>query len=207
MPSKTLAQQTGNSCAAHCTAISIMELTGKTITKDTAEDTIWRDILFVEDGNEAVKDLVEKKNSDPRKIAKYIETNHSSELSATIKFDDTQKAIALSFLKDDNVKRGLEGLYNLIKGQSGTTTVTPADDVYYNCSYLMMIGGDPNNATLDGLHNILVTSSGGQISYYNSNESNPCWTPGKNGWKLLENANGNANSYIFTGLCVAVQKK
>ena len=207
MPSKTLTVQNGNSCAAHCTAVSIMELTGKTITEKTAEDTIWPKILFKDDGNAAVQALVAKKNSDPRRIAKYIEKNHASELTAAIKFDDTQKTTALSYLPDNDVKRGLEGLYNLIKGQTGQTEkILPADDVYYNCSYLMMVGGDPSSASLDGLHNILVTSSGGQIYYYNSNEAKPCWTKDSIGWKLLKNANGGSYSYVFTGLCVAVQR-
>ncbi|EYR79875.1 MULTISPECIES: hypothetical protein [unclassified Shinella] len=207
MPLKTLPTQTGNSCAAHCTAITIMELTGSTITQKDAESTIWNKILFKDDGSKAIKALVAKKNSDPRRILKYVEKNYATNLSAVIKFDDTEKANALAYLPDNDVKRGLEGLYNLIKGQSQTETLLPADDVYYNCSYMMMDGGDPSSSGLDGLHNILVTSSGGQVYYYNSNETKPVWTMNNHGWKRLDKANSGKHSYVFTGLCVAVRKK
>lgn len=184
-----------------------MELTSSTITQTDAENTIWNKILFKDDGSQAIKALVAKQNSDPRRILKYIEKNYATNLSAVIKFDDTEKANALAYLPDNDVKRGLEGLYNLIKGQSQTETILPADDVYYNCSYLMMDGGDPTSSGLDGLHNILVTSSGGQVYYYNSNEAKPVWTMNNHGWKRLDKANSGNHSYVFTGLCVAVRKK
>lgn len=208
MPSKRLASQTGNSCAAHCTAISIMELTNKTIVEATAEDVIWPKIIFKSDGSDTVEDLVSKKNSDPRRIVKYIEKNYAAELSAIIKFDDVEKTSALKYIKNDTMKFGMEGLYNMIKGGSAKTeSIIPEEAVYYNCSYLMIDDGNPKNGDVEGLHNILVTRSGGIIHYYNSNEKTPCWTMNNNSWKLLKNANAGDYSYVFTGLCVAVAAK
>jgi hypothetical protein len=97
----------------------------------------------------------------------------------------------------------------MLKGTNATVTTAINSGVYYNCSFLMFGAGSPASTSYTGMHNILVTNSGGSIWYYNSNEAVPAWVnagPGS-GWTKLTNQNGGNGSYVYTGVCVEMKAK
>ncbi len=207
MPNLTLPEQTGNSCAAHCAVIAVAEITGAAfvLDKSYAENLIWPAIKFT--GSEAgTEDLAKAENSDPRRIVAEAALRWGGSVACRMLFDDTAEAMALKYIKNPGVEAGLDGLFNLIKGGNAVATIAIADGVYYNASYLMLKGSSAASASFDGMHNILVAGSGGLVWYYNPNEHVPTWKRVTN-WQVLDNQNGGAYSYVFTGLCVEMRKK
>ena len=208
MPTKVLPVQSGNSCAAHCTVIAVAELLDVQylLSKSYAEDILWPSIKFKGNEGPVSVELAKKDNSDPRLIVSESDLRWGGALTATLLCDETEKATALTFVPTP-VGMALGGLFIMIKGASGATTITPEDGIYYNCSYLMLAGGKARSATYEGMHNILVTKSGGAFHYYNSNEKTPKWGQCPSDWKTLENQNAGTYSYVFTGVCVAMKRK
>lgn len=207
MPTKKLPEQTGNSCAAHCTVIALAELLDVQylFSKEYAEDTLWPAIKFKKNGNPVIDGLAAKDNSDPRRIVSEAELRWNA-VKATLKCDETQKTAALKYISDPATVFGLGALFNMMKMDGSEATITPEEGVYYNASFLMMKGKAAASATYDGMHNILVTKSGGHNYYYNPNESTPDWKRVSN-WKILDNQNGGKHSYVFTGVCVEIKTK
>ena len=204
MPTKTLAEQTGNSCAAHCAVIAIAELLSDPgMTKSFAEGTLWPAIQFKANGDQAIDGLAAQKNSDPRLMVSEIASRWSTVKAALI-CDETQKTTAMTYV-DQSIQPALQGLFNMLKRAGSVASISIDDGIYYNCSYLMKKGGDATTATYEGMHNILVTKQGGQTYYYNPNESVPVWKVVVD-WKKLENQNGGTYSYVFTGVCVEMKK-
>ncbi|PZN92807.1 MAG: hypothetical protein DCF31_14850 [Alphaproteobacteria bacterium] len=77
MPSMTMAEQTDNSCAAHCHVIAIAEMlgTGRNMTPAYAEGVVWPAIQFRTGENQGLTDdLATAKNADPRKVATILST-------------------------------------------------------------------------------------------------------------------------------------
>ncbi|NJA04719.1 hypothetical protein [Methylomonas sp. UP202] len=209
MPSKTLPQQNGNSCAAHCTVIAIAELSNNQLCLDQtfAEKTVWPAIQFVSTGGLApgIDQLAAAKNSDPRKIITETDKISNKTVKAELVCDDSQKTGALVYVTDLATKQGLGSLFNLIKGGGTSTSLTLTDGVFYNASYLMFNGAKAATGTFTGMHNILVTREGGKDYYYNPNENKPGWNLTSD-WKILDNQNGGNHSYVFTGVCVEMKK-
>ncbi len=206
-----MAMQTGDSCAAHCTVIAIAELfnTRHNMTPQYAENTVWPAIQFKIGENQGGTDeLAKKNNSDPRKIVSFAnDTGGGAAVTATLRCDDVAKASALRFV-DAMEGMKLGGLFNMMKGQNATVTTDIAEGVYYNASFLMFGGAAPTPGNYTkGMHNILVTRSGGDIWYYNSNEAVPSWirTAGNDAWKILRNQNAGGGSYVFTGVLVEMK--
>lgn len=212
MPQLMLPQQTGNSCAAHCTVIAAAEILGTTYCLSTvyAEEFFWPQIQF-KGGEGDLSDMLHAdKNSDPRRIVSDATVRWGG-LTAAIICDETEKARALGYVSED-IKAGLEALFNMMKdfGAKGGTNSVPAmalqDDAYYNASFLMMLGPTAESATFKGLHNILVAKEAGLIYYYNPNEDSPRWRRTSD-WKTLNGQNGGAYSYVFTGVCIEMKHK
>ncbi|WP_426165229.1 hypothetical protein [Sandarakinorhabdus sp. DWP1-3-1] len=214
MPSKKMAVQTGNSCAAHCHVIAVAEMfdTTSKMTPWYAEKVVWPAIRFEVGENQGHTDgLAALENTDPRKLERFANTVGGGEaITATLKCDDTAKAAALKHHVTGVAVQKLDLLFNLIKGQNATVTTAIDEGSYYNCTFLMFNGPAPTPAVFGGgMHNILVTRSGGNIWHYNSNEAHPAWvrTAGNDAWKVLPNQNGGIHSYVFTGVMVAMQSK
>lgn len=206
MPTKTLPEQNGNSCAAHCTVIAVADMLDVSylLSNEYAEQVLWPSIKFQRSSDPVVNQLAEKENSDPRRIVSETELRWNA-VKATLKCDETQKAEALKYVPQP-LQLALGALFNMLKKSGSVATITPVDGVYYNSSYLMLKGKTASGATYDGMHNILVTSQGGQIHYYNSNEKKPAWKITRD-WKLLEGQNEGKISYVFTGVCVEMMRK
>lgn len=176
------------------------------LSKDYAEKVLWPEIKFRADAhNPVVTALAAADNSDPRRIVSETELRWNA-VKATLKCDETQKTVALGYITDQTTKMGLGALFNMMKADGSVASITAENGVYYNCSYLMIRGSKAATGTYEGMHNILVTKDGGQIYYYNSNESTPAWKVVTD-WKKLENQNGGAYSYVFTGVCVEFKSK
>ena len=208
MPTVTLREQVDNSCAAHCTVIAVAELTGAGggLTADFAEATLWPAIQFVADGNGLVDMLAAKKNSDPWRIIEQVGTRWGGQVAAKLICDETEKSVALHYVGTD-MQMGLGALFNMIKRDTSVADMEVAEGVYYNASFLMFGGATPTASGYSGMHNILITRSGGRIFRYNPNESVPAWIQGPVNWTYLENQNGGAHSYVFTGVCVEMTRK
>ena len=75
MPTKKLPEQTGNSCAAHCTVIAVAELLDVQylLSKGYAEEILWPSIKFKTNGNPVIDSLAQADNSDPRLIVSETE--------------------------------------------------------------------------------------------------------------------------------------
>lgn len=207
MPTKKLPEQTGNSCAAHCTVIAVAELLDVQylLSKGYAEEILWPSIKFKTNGNPVIDSLAQADNSDPRLIVSETELRWAA-AKATLKCDETQKTDALNYITDPTQQLGLAGLFNMMKGSGSVATITPEEGVYYNSSYLMIQGSTAATGKFEGMHNILVTKQGGQTYYYNPNESTPNWSVAAD-WKKLDNQNGGRYSYVFTGVCVEMRRK
>jgi hypothetical protein len=212
MPSMTMGTQTGNSCAAHCIVIGIAELfnTRNNMTPGYAENTVWPQIKFLVGENGGATDILAgMNNSDPRKIVTFVNATGGGEAAAaTLLCDSVLKSGALTYV-DVGMQPQLDGLFNMMKGGNSTVTTAIKPGVYYNCSFLMFAAAAPGPASYRGMHNILVTNSGGSIWYYNSNETNPAWVnvgPGA-AWMRLNNQNGGNGSYVYTGVCVEMTAK
>lgn len=207
MPSKTLPEQTGNSCAAHCTVIAVAELLDVEylLSKGYAEGVLWPSLKFQKAGNPLIDGLAAKENSDPRRIISEAETRWNA-IKASLKCDETQKTTALKYIRDPGMQMALGALFNMLKGSGSVAAITLEPGVYYNASYLMLKGGTAASAVYEGMHNILVTNQGGQIYYYNPNESKPVWSVTPD-WTILEKQNNKTYSYVFTGVCVEMRKK
>lgn len=207
MPTKTLPQQTGNSCAAHCTVIAVADMLDVQylLSKDYAESILWPAIKFKQNGNPVIDSLAAANNSDPQRIVSETELRWNA-VKATLLLDDAQETEALKYIKDARTKLGLDALFNTLKGFGTVKAIAPEEGVYYNSSYLMLRGNSAITGTYEGMHNILVTRFGGQNYYYNSNENVPTWSVTAN-WKMLENQNGGSYSYVFTGACVEMKQK
>lgn len=212
MPTLTMATQTDNSCAAHCIVIGIAELLNSrhNMTPTYAEKTVWPKIQFVTGENGGATDgLAAIGNSDPRKIVNFVSATGGGEaVDAAILCDDVVKGAALKYVPGQEQPK-LDGLFNMMKGGNATVTTAIKAGVYYNCSFLMFGAASPSPADFSGMHNILVTNSGGSIWYYNSNEATPAWVnsgPGSS-WMKLNNQNGGQSSYVYTGVCVEMKAK
>lgn len=200
MPTKTLNKQNGNSCAAHCTVISIWEITNKVLTQDYAEKGLWPTIKFVNVGG-ATSTLAAQENSDPRLIVSEVKKRWPS-VNVKLLCDRTQKTSAMKFVCS-SMKQGMESLFDLLAHDAVMTPVLLDECTYYNCSYTMHDSGTPTASNFTGMHNILVMYEKGKTYYYNPNETSPRWNTTEN-WKMLENQNGNTCSYVFSGVAVAI---
>jgi hypothetical protein len=209
MPTITLPKQTGNSCAAHCTVVSVVEITANQsiLTTTFAEGTLWPAIQFTGNDGPVSQKLKADHNSDPRLILSEVASRWGGTVTATMLFDDTEKATALKFVSDPVMQQALPGLFNLLKGQTQSSTIIPKDGIFYNCSFVMLKGGVASTAVFEGLHNILITSDAGNLYYYNPNEVTPAWVKNPVDWKTLEGLNGGSQCYIFTGVAVELKKK
>lgn len=210
MPSKTLQQQKGNSCAAHCMVVAISEISDmhqNVLDWSYAQNTVWPAIQFVSTGglSQAIDDLAKAQNSDPRKIVIETEKITNKAVKTELVCDDSQKTNALGYVTDLLTKQGLGALFNLIKGGGTSANLTLTEGIFYNASYLMFKGGNAATGSFVGMHNILVTREGGKDYYYNPNESKPCWSQTSD-WKVLDNQNSGNHSYVFTGVCVEMKK-
>jgi len=207
MPTKKLPEQTGNSCAAHCTVIGIAELldVDYLLSKGFAEMTLWPTIKFKAGESPLTDALAKADNSDPRRIVTESELRWGGSVKASILCDDVEKTTALGFVGP--MAPALAALFNMIKGGNLVTTIALQDGIYYNCSYLMLKGAAAKSAVYEGMHNILVTNFKGSTFYYNPNEKVPVWTKDPADWKTLENQNGGTYSYVFTGVCVELKRK
>lgn len=202
MPTKKLPEQNGNSCAAHCTVIAINELTNQSLDQTFAESTLWPKIQFVADQSKPSTILLAaQKNSDPRLIVQEVKSRWQG-VSAKLLCDSTQKTTAMTFV-NPTLRPQLSTLFDELT-QSAVAAPTQLDEgAFYNCSYTMHDSASPLATTFTGLHNILVTYSGGKAWYYNSNESSPSWQTTTD-WKTLSAQNGGNNSYVFTGVSVVL---
>jgi hypothetical protein len=200
MPSKTLNEQNGNSCAAHCTVISIWEIKNTALTEDYAEKDLWPAIKFVDIGGPTTM-LAAQNNSDPRLIVSEIKKRWSG-VNAKLLCDSAQKTNAMVFVPSV-LQSNMEALFNFLAHDGLMTPVRLDECTYYNCSYTMHGGGKPMSSNFTGMHNILVTYMGGKTYYYNPNETIPSWKITDN-WKKLENQNSNSCSYVFSGVAVAI---
>lgn len=212
MPTMKMGMQTGNSCAAHCIVIGIAELfnSKNNMTPSYAENTVWPKVQFLIGENGGATDgLAQQQNSDPRKIATFCNATGGGEaVDAKLLCDSVAKSSALTYVPVA-MQPLLDGLFNMMKGTNATVTTAINSGVYYNCSFLMFDAGAPGPTSYTGMHNILVTNSGGAIWYYNSNESVPAWVnagPGS-AWTKLTNQNGGNGSYVYTGVCVEMKGK
>ena len=203
MPTVIMKEQNGNSCAAHCTVVAISEITGtRSLDETFAENTLWPAIQFKpENGDPAIALLASQKNSDPRRIVTEAKKRWPK-VNAALVCDDLQKKMAISFVKKE-YQDAMEGMFNMLTGAGVKTKMLLDEAAYYNCSYTMHNGGDPDQSNYTGMHNILVTFMGGKTFYYNSNESRPAWKEVKD-WKVLKNQNGGQCSYVFTGVGVVL---
>lgn len=201
MPTFTMKEQDGNSCAAHCTVVAIAEITGtKSLDETFAEKTLWPAIQFQpENGDPAIALLAAAKNSDPRRIVSEAKRRWPT-VNAALVCDEVQKKIAIPFVKKD-YQIPMEGMFNMLTSAGVKTKLLLDEGAYYNCSFTMHDGSDPTAANYSGMHNILVTYMGGKTFYYNSNETKPAWKEVKD-WKVLKNQNGGQCSYVFTGVGV-----
>ena len=200
MPSKTLKEQNGNSCAAHCTVISVNELNNAALTQDFAEKTLWPAIQFVDQGGASTL-LAQAKNSDPRRIVTEVESRWPG-LSVKLLCDRVQKTAAMNYV-NAGMRADMGALYKLLESDAVQAPMRLDDFVFYNCSYTMHGGAKPTDANFTGMHNILVTYEGGNAWYYNPNESKPAWKK-EASWKKLEGQNGGSHSYVFSGVSVAM---
>lgn len=213
MPSITLERQEGNSCAAHCVVIALAELERDASigTISYAENFVWPLIQF-EGDDDLTKNLADDDNSDPRLIVSMVQRLYPF-IDALLTSNDVAKNMALAYVNPPYAKDHLSLLFDLITEHANTCAEPPSktplrDNVYYIATYLMLDKPSIQNASVSGLHNILLTKGKSGNYYYNSNEQFPCWkklaTPE---WWLLENQNNNENSYIFTGVCVEMKRK
>jgi hypothetical protein len=209
MPTITLPQQTGNSCAAHCTVVAVVEITASQsiLTTVFAEGTLWPAIQFTGNDGPVSQKLKADHNSDPRLIVSEVASRWGGSLTSTMLFDDTEKTTALTFVSDPMMQQALPGLFNLLKGQTQSSMIIPKDGIFYNCSYVMLKGATASSAKFEGLHNILITSDSGALYYYNPNEATPAWVKNPPDWKTLQGLNGGTYCYIFTGVAVELKKK
>lgn len=213
MPSITLQQQKGNSCAAHCVVIALAELKRDASigTRSYAENFVWPFIQFKGDDN-LTKNLADEENSDPRLIVSIVERSYPF-IDALLTSNNIAKNMALACVNTPHEKEYLSLLFDLITKHANACAELPSntllrDNVYYIATYLMLDKPSVQNASVSGLHNILLTKYESGNYYYNSNELFPCWkklaTPE---WWVLENQNDGENSYIFTGVCVEMKRK
>ena len=200
MPSKKLHEQNGNSCAAHCTVITVNELSNAALTQDFAENTLWPAIQFVDQGG-ITSVLAAANNSDPRLIVTEM-GNRWSALKVKLLCDSVQKTVAMNYVASA-MRPGMDALYKLLANDAVEAPMRLDDFVFYNCSFTMHGGAKPSDTNFTGMHNILVTFEGGKVYYYNPNESVPAWKMTPN-WKKLEAQNGGNHSYVFSGVSVAV---
>lgn len=200
MPSKTLPEQNGNSCAAHCTAISIMEITNQSITQSTVEDNLWPSIQF-KARDMITTHLASQKNSDPRLIVSEVKKRWPK-VNAKLVCDTAQKNRGITYVASGQ-RPGLETLFTMLTHDAATSPVVFDEYAFYNCSYTMHNAASPSSSNFTGLHNILVTYEGGKVYYYNPNESHPAWKVTRD-WKKLENQNSGSGSYVFTGVAVVI---
>jgi hypothetical protein len=211
MPTKKMAQQTGNSCAAHCTVIAVAELLNDStnMTPNYAEKIVWPAIQFVPGENSGATDpLAKEQASDPRKVVDFVNgTFQGKGIQAKLLCDDRVEAAALNDVPN-NLQSSLDGLYKLIKGSSTALSIDIQQKHFYSCTFLAFDGPSPGAADYSDLHNILVTNDGSSIWYYNPNETAPDWVNSDSSpdWMTLKNQNAGEMSYVFTGLCVDISK-
>jgi hypothetical protein len=205
MPSVTLPEQNGNSCAAHCTVIAVSELTGFTryLTQGYAERALWPKIKFVADGTALIDMLAKADNSDPERI---VTEAIGMGVKAALKCDDAEKTTAMTFVSDTGYSAGLDMLFHRLQGKGAASTVLLQNGSYYNCSYLMLPVPKATKQATPGMHNILVTQQNSVIYYYNPNESTPAWKQCFSDWKTLDGQNGGTHSYVFTGVYIEMTK-
>src|SRR4051794_19283550 len=125
MPSVTLPQQDGASCAAHCTVVAIQELLNKPgLTKSYAEGGLWNQIKFRANSSEqGTEHLAAEENSDPRRIVTEIKWRWPG-IGARLLFDDTEKEVAFNNLPDQ-LAFTMGGLYEILKGTSASGRIAP----------------------------------------------------------------------------------
>lgn len=205
MPTITLPEQNGNSCAAHCTVIAVSELLGGQLllNQDYAENNLWPSIQFKKTGG-PFDGLADNKNSDPRLIITEMTTRWNT-IKKTLVCDETQKKIALTYV-NNQMQQELGGLFTLLRQNGTAKPVILEEGIYYNCTYLMIKGSNARKGVFEGMHNILVTKEGGKIYYYNPNETMPKWSVVLSNWTRLDNQNDGNYSYVFTGVCVEMSK-
>lgn len=212
MPTMKMGMQTGNSCAAHCIVIGVAELLNSrhNMTPSYAENIVWPKIKFVNGENMgATDDLANAGNSDPRKIVSFVNSVGGGEaVDATLLCDDVLKTVALTYAPGGK-KAELDGLFNMMKGSNATVTTDIKSGIYYNCTFLMFSAASPGATSFYGMHNILVTNSGGSIWYYNSNETTPAWVNSgpSAAWTKLANQNNGNGSYVYSGVCIEMKAK
>lgn len=208
MPVYSMRQQIGESCAAHCTAIAIAELTATKVPLDPAhvEAAVWNAIKFLPGTDRVTKLLASKKYSDPRKVVEYINSKQPS-IEAELLMDDQGKSDVYAEI-DQYSQNSVGGMVTMLGSSYRKEKINIEEGVYYNCVYADFNGSVPTVAGFNMFHNILVTKSGGVINIYNSNESTPSWVPLPGGqWRRLENQNGGKRSYVFSGLAVVMKRK
>ncbi len=202
MPSMTMREQKGNSCAAHCTVIAVDELTskGSGMTAATTESDLWPTIKFRPEASVPMtQQLAHDENSDPRRVVAEV-TRRWPAVTAKLLCDGVQKKASIAYVPGA-ISGHMDALFNLLSAHAITGPVRLDDEAFYNCSYTMHAAALPSTASFTGTHNILVTLSSGKYYYYNPNETTPSWTSTTN-WKQLNGQNGGAHSYLFTGVCV-----
>jgi hypothetical protein len=202
MPSYTMREQNGNSCAAHCTVVAVDELTkkGSGMTADLAESDLWASIKFRPEASVPMtQQLAAANNSDPRRVVSEV-TRRWKSVTAKLLCDGVQKNASISYVPGP-VRGDMEALYSLLSADAINGPVRLDDEAFYNCSFTMHNAAMPSPASFTGTHNILVTLSGGKVLYYNPNETTPKWTATTN-WKQLNGQNDGTHSYVFTGVCV-----
>ena len=200
MPSKTLNEQDGNSCAAHCTVISVNEINNAALTQHFAEKTLWPAIQFVDQGG-VTSVLAAAKNSDPRLIVEEVMSRWPT-LKVKLLCDGVQKTAAMHYV-NTGMRAGMDALYKLLASDAVEAPLRLDDFVFYNCSFTMHNGAKPTDANFTGMHNILVTYESGKVYYYNPNESVPAWKITAD-WKKLEGQNAGKHSYVYSGVSVAM---
>lgn len=213
MPKHVLPEQTGNSCAAHCTVIAVAELLGTTycLTKEYAETSWWPQVQFKGGEGPLSEHLKSKQNSDPRRMVEDMKVRWGG-LGAAILCCDTDKTRALTYVGDPAERGGLEAMFNMIKdynvgqGKGTVATIALEDGAYYNGSYLMLDGATAKGGRYTGMHNMLIVSDKGTIWHYNSNETTPAWQKVTD-WKVLDGQNGGTTSYVFTGVCIEMRRR
>lgn len=186
MPTKTLPIQKGNSCAAHCTAIAVMELDSMAaITATNVESTIWPMMQF-KDGP-----LAKDKNSDPALIASTV-PKVWPKIKAKLMCDSSQKDAAMAGVPSQ-MKGALGELFTRLKAVGTQARITIDEAAYYNCSYTMT-----SNGSFCGMHNMLVTLEKGRSHFYNPQVAR--WQVA-NHWKSITDAGSN---FVFAGVAVAI---
>lgn len=200
MPNITMRSQNGNSCAAHCSVVSVREISNLALDANFAERDLWPTIQFVDQGG-ATTALAADKNSDPRRVVTEI-NRRWPKTQAKLLCDGVQKTTAMTYVAEP-MRQGMDALFKLLTKDAASAPMQLDEGVFYNCSFTMHNGGVPTHANFSGMHNMLVTYEGGKSYLYNSNENVPSWTF-TNNWKVLEGQNDGNNSYVFSGVSVAI---